>query len=327
MALSACVASMCLLLGAPPTLLDVADYVAATSYKTHNRDVVCFDCFSGQRSISQAFSRKNQNSVYFDLATNPRHDICTTDGFCLAVLNVLKLAPDGILSMGPPCGSYIWMNRATSCRSRENPYGDQSREYVERASMICVRALLLLILATARGAYVVLEQPASSVMKFMPDFVATAKLIQKHLGLWNEQFFWMASWGAPSAKPSRVWGTPFWLPKLYVKLSQLHRLKLLNLQLEITKKKRNADGQVSVSGGKDLKRTQVYPRGYGVRIQALQDDLRDTKRNYLQACIKKACSKMKQKGVKPVKRQGAWQKADLPSLKKFVLKWQTKGKR
>ena len=53
---------------------------------------------------------------------------------------------------------------------------------------ICVRALLLLILATARGAYVVLEQPASSVMKFMPDFVATAKLIQKHLGLWNEQF-------------------------------------------------------------------------------------------------------------------------------------------
>ena len=78
------------------------------------------------------------------------------------------------------------------------------------------------------------------------------------------------------------------------------------------------------SGGKDLKRTQVYPRGYGVRIQALQDDLRDclylwcfpfsirqsivwfldpdiqdTKRNYLQACIKKACSKMKQKGVKP----------------------------
>jgi hypothetical protein len=47
---------------------------------------------------------------------------------------------------------------------------------------------LLLILATARGAYVVLEQPASSVMKFMPDFVATAKLIQKHLGLWNEQF-------------------------------------------------------------------------------------------------------------------------------------------
>jgi hypothetical protein len=101
---------------------------------------------------------------------------------------------------------------------------------------------LLLILATARGAYVVLEQPASSVMKFMPDFVATAKLIQKHLGLWNEQFLfdteisailvyciafssathpflpnipatgtslsWMASWGAPSAKPSRVWGTP-----------------------------------------------------------------------------------------------------------------------
>ena len=76
----------------------------------------------------------------------------------------------------------------------------------------------------------------------MPDFVVTAKLIKKHLGLWKEQFLfeteisailvycvgifsathpflpnipatrtslsWMASWGAPSAKPSRVWGTP-----------------------------------------------------------------------------------------------------------------------
>ena len=34
----------------------------------------------------------------------------------------------------------------------------------------------------------ILEQPASSVMKFMPDFVATAKLFKKHLGLWDEQF-------------------------------------------------------------------------------------------------------------------------------------------
>ena len=138
--------------------------------------------------------------------------------------------------MGPPCGSYIWMNRATSCRSRENPYGDQSREYVERASMtlssiflfnhsesanfqnyicnckwrcnfkslwlrnpmksdrsswillswaifrICVRALLLLILATARGAYVVLEQPASSVHEVHAGLCGHSQTDPKTLG-------------------------------------------------------------------------------------------------------------------------------------------------
>ena len=68
---------------------------------------------------------------------------------------------------------------------------------------------LLLILATARGAYVVLEQPASSVMKFMPDFVATAKLIQKHFGLWNEQFLFDTEISAILVYCICIFNTPF----------------------------------------------------------------------------------------------------------------------
>ena len=59
------------------------------------------------------------------------------------------------------------------------------------------------------------------------------------------------------------WKPRFWLPKLYVKLSQLHRLKLLNLQLEITKKKRNADGQVSVSSSYFTSIQWVYRKPSG----------------------------------------------------------------
>jgi hypothetical protein len=47
---------------------------------------------------------------------------------------------------------------------------------------------MLLILATSRGVWVTLEQPASSTMHYLPDFVATAKAIQQHLGIWKEQF-------------------------------------------------------------------------------------------------------------------------------------------
>jgi hypothetical protein len=83
---------------------------------------------------------------------------------------------------------------------------------------------------------------------------------------------WMASWGSPTQKPSRIWGTAsaakiqprpsfllelcgshhhcrLWIPQLYCKLSKLHRLKLAaNAKaLKVTIKKRKADGSLSVS--------------------------------------------------------------------------------
>ena len=48
---------------------------------------------------------------------------------------------------------------------------------------------MLLILATVRGAYASLEQPAGSQMKFFPDLVRTGEMIQKYVGnFWKEQF-------------------------------------------------------------------------------------------------------------------------------------------
>lgn len=45
-------------------------------------------------------------------------------GFCIALRMVLRLVPGGVLSMGPPCGSFVWVNLATSGRSESNPYGN-----------------------------------------------------------------------------------------------------------------------------------------------------------------------------------------------------------
>lgn len=56
------------------------------------------------------------------------------NGFSEALLGVLRVRPDGLVSMGPPCGSYVWVNRATSGRSSETPYGDETKSYVEAAS-------------------------------------------------------------------------------------------------------------------------------------------------------------------------------------------------
>lgn len=49
---------------------------------------------------------------------------------------------------------------------------------------------MLVILCTVRGVYTMIEQPASSVMDWFPDFAATAELIKKHIGpgVWQEAF-------------------------------------------------------------------------------------------------------------------------------------------
>lgn len=52
---------------------------------------------------------------------------------------------------------------------------------------------MLAILATCRGVYMFIEQPASSTMKWFPDLVQTGKLVNKHLGnIWREQFLSIA---------------------------------------------------------------------------------------------------------------------------------------
>ena len=55
-------------------------------------------------------------------------------GFCRLVLLVLRLVPQGLLMGGPPCGSYVFINRSTSRRSRARPFGDCRKQYVRDAN-------------------------------------------------------------------------------------------------------------------------------------------------------------------------------------------------
>lgn len=63
------------------------------------------------------------------------HAIRLRSGFCQALLGTLRLRADGLLMLGPPCGSFVWVNQATSKRSKDRPYGDESKEYVNIASL------------------------------------------------------------------------------------------------------------------------------------------------------------------------------------------------
>jgi len=57
-------------------------------------------------------------------------------GFYSILLMVLRLRPGGLLIGGPPCGSFVWINRATSLRSRARILGDTTKSYIRAANAI-----------------------------------------------------------------------------------------------------------------------------------------------------------------------------------------------
>lgn len=53
----------------------------------------------------------------------------------MAILGVLRVKNDGLVTLGPPCGSFVWLNSATSGRRKDRPYGFEEKAYVEEASL------------------------------------------------------------------------------------------------------------------------------------------------------------------------------------------------
>eukprot|EP00975_Prorocentrum_lima_P050850 10653612-Prorocentrum_lima.AAC.1 len=69
----------------------------------------------------------------------------------------------------------------------------------------------------------------------------------------------MGGWGAESAKPTRLWGTPAWVKWLKASKGGPRR------NHNVVTVYRDGQGQKKIVGGKGLKATQRYPAGYGKR--------------------------------------------------------------
>lgn len=75
----------------------------------------------------QSMTRWRRRSA--DLQTGDRL-IYLRIGFVKAIQSVLRIREGGLIHAGPPCSSWIWMNRGTSKRSLGNLEGDRSEPSV-----------------------------------------------------------------------------------------------------------------------------------------------------------------------------------------------------
>jgi hypothetical protein len=57
-------------------------------------------------------------------------------GFYNAVLGVLRVRADGLVTLGPPCCTFIWMSSSGHQRTEQAPYGNEKLDWVNVGSMI-----------------------------------------------------------------------------------------------------------------------------------------------------------------------------------------------
>lgn len=255
--------------GFPVVMLHLIDYTCQISPEgCRARDLDAIDFFSGEGSIYHAYGQSGLEVKYYEILKNGvKHDMNSVAGLCQAVQYVLRGKPSALVFGGPPCSSFIWLNSATSKRSKKAPFGDTSRNYVNLANQLTCRWALLLILCMARQLFHITEQPVSSVMKHLPYIKFVIRVVKKFGLSWFDTFLYMGAHGAMIMKPTQLWGTAPFASKLRRQMTKAMRARIAKTAKQVTMvKKRMKNGKTSVSGGPFLKKSSAYPKRFGTNV-------------------------------------------------------------
>ena len=223
------------------------------------------ELFSGCQSASNAFRTRGLNTASFDMNLEKDSllwNFASGPGFVKALHLFIRLRPFGLSVGGPPCSSFVWMNRSTSKRALWKPEGDLNRAYIRDANLIVVRYCLLMALASALGIHWLIEQPGSSTMAWLPRF---QDMLQ------HQEVYFTRTWlgafrGGSTEKPTKLWGSKSWVRDLAKEIgpSQFSDKPILATRDEFG----------GVTGTKALKESQSWPVGFGESICSLHLDAR-----------------------------------------------------
>eukprot|EP00435_Cladocopium_sp_Y103_P071164 s317_g36.t2 len=297
LALSAKASRFLLFLGAPIIFLHCIDYVVEnTPPSKASRDLHNVDLFSGKGAIHGAFVDQKMKSKPFDVETfGPSGDILEVEGFLQSIQYVLRLREGGLATAGPPCGSFVFLNLATSQRSKTRPFGGPWA-YVKRANQITCRMCLLLLLAFVRCAV--------------------------HMG----------SYGHANLKPTVTFGSATWSYRLHVKITKSVRKRIQKNKAKKATVRKHIDqqGKVRVSGNPlQLKASQVYPKGYGKAIASIHGSWMADKQNVqnIRDALYPQTGGLVDKVLETVpKVPYRWRHASLTQLKDFLVSERAAGR-
>ena len=148
--------------------------------------------------------------AWFDYIVDNAHDMTTAHGFGHAIKIALSIMPGGVVWFGVPCSTFVWMSRSHTKRTRQKPWGDRTRLDVCRANLIVKHVGILLELLVKRSVYFIIEQPAGSLLWWMPVMRRAARLSfrrkRRKVCRWARCFVWLGYYGHEISKPTELQG-------------------------------------------------------------------------------------------------------------------------
>ena len=250
--------------GLPALLFSALAALTASTSCCGKRDLHCVELFAGSKCVAGNMMKLGLRCATFEKNDSPLQDILQAGGFLFAVQLVRRICKGGLLFMAPPCGSWVWVNRGTSCRTMWDPLGDVTKQSVRDANVIASRCMMLLLFAASREVQVIIEQPSSSLLHRHPRFGNV--LAQQHrlaLPVFRTHIF-MSNFGGPTPKGTVLWSTGAWVRELasHGKANCARKKKLVLHYCD-------SKGRSRVRGTSVLKKSQAYPDGFGKALAAL----------------------------------------------------------
>ena len=216
--------------------------------------------FAGKAEVTRAMQRSGRCAFAYELNNDPLwQNMNSAEGFLHALSLVLRLPPGGGVLMAPVCSSWVFMSRGSTGRCLSNPLGWQDRPSVKDGNLMVSRCSLLSIVILAIGAWIILEQPLNSLMEAHPRF---QKLVT-YTDFWRYHVQ-MRDFGGPTAKPTWLYTSRQELRDLL--LWKAPKTRKSSADVEMVRRYQDADGNTKITGGRDLKTSQHYPRGFGEAV-------------------------------------------------------------
>ena len=130
-----------------------------------DRDLDLCELWAGVGSVSKAAARRKLKTNCLDILLLPGDDVTTLTGFRKTLAVVQRLRPGGLLMMGPPCSSFVWMNSSACKRNAVDDFkGDVSYERVHDGNVQAEVAVFMFLYALHRHVVPVLENPQKSML-------------------------------------------------------------------------------------------------------------------------------------------------------------------
>ncbi len=225
------------------------------------------ELFAGEGSVSGSMAALGYRGRALDRDHQAAMDLLQPLGFLMAMRVALSIKPGGVMWLAPPCSSWVFLTRHSSGRDIVTE-GDVTQAGIVAQNALLERVVCLLELLSIQGAYWIVEQPASSVLW---DYPSMRACLQRH-GLKAPCIMDMGAYGGSSQKPTHLWGTAPYLPKLARRCDADLKLRLRMEGVQTTKRTTDASGTRRCQGTSDLKATQAYPWGWGAaHALAFQD--------------------------------------------------------